>query len=141
MNSIIKLSDVFAELVFSMFYTHIMKDGGDGSGVICCSNPEETSEVFLYWWRKNILPSLKKNLKDKHNMDIDDEFYPKIVYNGIINFNKCNENFMFTDRILPLSYGDICYIIEKDCPMGFEKKCDINHNFKIGAICADVNKS
>ena len=52
MKSVIAISDVWVENVFFIFYTLIVNDGGDGTGVICCENYIETANEFEKWFCK-----------------------------------------------------------------------------------------
>lgn len=101
MKSVVKISDVYAEYIMEWFYFSVIDSCGDGAAIICCGNPSETADFFMKWWTEKYK---SRNF-----------FHPKDEYNGIINFHDNNENFMFSDREIELDFGDISFIIEKDC--------------------------
>jgi len=104
-NSLIELTDVYAEIIFECFYTNIVNDGGDGAGVICCGNPAHTSDEFIKWFKK-------KFNKDRF-------FHEGVTTNNdegiMVNYHDSNENFMFCNYYAQLPFGDITYLIKEDC--------------------------
>jgi hypothetical protein len=88
----VTISNVYVETIFEWFYSTICFDGGDGAGVICCANHEETADAFIEWWKKRYLPKAKES-----GYKLDEFFHEKDEYpiDGIglmINYHDSNEN-------------------------------------------------
>jgi hypothetical protein len=110
-----KLRNVDPHHIMDWFYYSVTEACGDGSAVICCGNPKETSDYFIEWWKAKHLPEMKWAGYQK------DEFYHPIEeyagQNGelIVNYHDSNENFMFCDKVIDLGFGDVSFIVESDC--------------------------
>lgn len=111
---IINVENVKIEDLLEWFYYSVVSASGDGSAVICCDNPKETSEYFIKWWQNKMSP-------DK--LDNENFWHPKEESYGpngriVVNYHDNNENFMFCNYIINIGV-DNAFIIESDC-----KSCD-----------------
>lgn len=113
MNTVI-IKNIPPSFLFEFFYFSIMESCGDGSAIICCGNPIQTSEHFIHWWEKKYLPEAKA-----HGYTLDEFSHPRDEYTinnqFFVNYHDSNENFMFCDHIIDLGHDDISFIIEEDC--------------------------
>ena len=114
-NSYVKLSNVYADYIMEWFYSTICQSGGDGAAVICCGNPEETADFFVVWWKKHYLPTMKLG-----GYKISEFWHPRDTYvtqknETVVNYHDMNENFMFSNGIIDLDFGDVNFIVEEDC--------------------------
>lgn len=112
--STVIVKNIPPSFLFEFFYFSIMESCGDGSAVICCGNPTQTSEHFIHWWKKKYLPEAKA-----HGYRFDEFYHKQDMYevnnSFVINYHDSNENFMFSDSILDADHGDISFIVEEDC--------------------------
>ena len=119
MRSIIKVSNVYMEDLFSWFYNHIMNSGGDGCGYIVCENYKETANWFVEWYQDFVLPSWHHMLTEegKENIKLNGGFFhPKEETENTINFHDLNENFIFTSNMEFNSFaGDYIFMVCGDC--------------------------
>ncbi len=111
----VTVEGVHSEYLFHWFWYTVGEPCGDGAACICCGNPEETSDEFIKWWKRGHLVEMQ------HRGYRRDEFYhPRDEYKGsdgelIVNYHDSNENFMFCDKEIDLGFGDISFIVTKDC--------------------------
>lgn len=118
----VKISNVYLEFVFDWFYNTVIEACGDGAAVICCSNPEETSDRFIEWWEHKHGGFLILDIETFGSINFKESkkiFHPKHKYvvegKTMINYHDSNENFMFCDKVIDLGHGDVSFIIEEDC--------------------------
>ena len=119
MSSTIEVRNVWMEKLFEYFYFSVMFDGGDGSAILCCGNPQATAEEFLSWWEDKKLPLRRAHVEGMGFGWANEEFHPRSTYhwNGveIIDYGDANEHFMFCERYLELPHGDTSFIVREDC--------------------------
>lgn len=118
-KSIIKISGIFAEDLFSWFYEHVLASGGDGAGSIVCENYRETADLFLKWleiYHKQRYEYLAKNGTEF--------FHPRTEGDGFVNFHDSNENFIFKNRAHDSdgNFGDYVFYVVGDCEIGWTEK-------------------
>ncbi len=113
---------VWAEDLFQWFYDSIMRDGGDGAGVIVSGDKEETARLFIEWWQQKVRP------KFPHAKDME-FWHPRSECRDTINYHDSNENFIFSEEEIQLHGGDYMFVVAKDCPFG-EARLDEHKRIK-----------
>jgi len=104
-TSKIIIKSIWTEDLFKWFYYHVMDVGGDGGGAIISGNPEETSDLFIEWYKK------------RYNED--HFFHPKQIDKfGIISYGDGNEYFLFHNKLVKLFPYEYQFIIKEDCYFG-----------------------
>lgn len=112
MHSMIHVNNIWAEDLFQWFSNSIIRDGGDGAGIIICQNYQEVATWFEQW------------CKEKAGWGMG---YPRNEYEvmGIryVNYHDENENFMFSNKkeaIFRNGWGDYSFLVVGDCKFGFD---------------------
>lgn len=114
------IEDIWIEDLFKWFYETVCNDGGDGAAAIVCKNYKEVANLFIEWWKKEYLESMKNR-----GYKLDTFPLEKFENNNMINYHDNNENFIFTnDPNIKLWPREYVYIIKEKCVManGFSDK-------------------
>jgi hypothetical protein len=115
MLHLIRIDSTWAEYVMEWFYFSVSESCGDGAAIICCGNPEETSDFFIEWWKERYLPKMKAAGYKRDCFYHDREDTVSEDGRLVVNYHDSNENFMFTNRMTSLAFGDVSFVIEGDC--------------------------
>lgn len=111
------IEDIWIEDLFKWYSDHISDSGGDGAGIICCTNPDETATMFIKWWRA-------ENPWFKGTDFVHDR--EEYTHDGIhyINYHNSNENYMFCDKETDLGFHDYSFVVKGDCRFGHHTSTD-----------------
>ena len=115
MKSTVTVKNIHLEFLLDWFYDCIGESCGDGAAVICCSNPSETADYFIEWWKQKHLPISQKN-----GYKLDEFYHHRSEYAGldgesVVSYHDDNENYIFCNKVIDLSDGDMSFIVEEDC--------------------------
>lgn len=97
--------------------------------MICCDNPIETENKFIEWWKGKYLPEINVGIakinmarlvKGEAPIPKRTGFYHMrseyvIGDNLIVNYHDGNENYIFSNKVIDLDFGDVVFVIKGDC--------------------------
>lgn len=127
------VNDIWVEDLFKWFSDHVSSSGGDGGGVICCGNPDETAKMFVEWWAS------ERGLDEKGDWNTTVFGKPHVVHYGLdrfphprdeytvnnvrfINYHDSNENYMFCDKEVDIGFSDYSFVVTGDCHWGWSNQ-------------------
>lgn len=103
--SLVKLSDIYGELIFKWAYEEILEGGGDHNCSIICKNYREVVDWFAEWVQIEYKRKLHWNKTNLHE--------------NVVGWSGGQEGLYFTDDENCRGFnGENTYLVETDCVFG-----------------------